>query len=382
MRDGAGPALPGGFEFQTRTRLVFGEDAVTQLGALVREFGGRRALIVTDPGVVRAGLAGRAVEVLKGAGLDAAVFDGVVENPTDACVADGLVAARGAGADILIGFGGGSPIDCAKGIGVLAANGGKMADYRGVGKVSHPTMPLIAVPTTAGTGSEVQSAALISDAATHQKMLIWDHHLAPRVALLDPTLTVTLPRTVTAVTGVDAIAHAIESYVCAGGTRLSRAFSGAAWRLLIPALPRVLGNPTDLDARGDMLLGATLAGWAIEQSMLGAAHSCANPLTAHFAVTHGIAVGVMLPHVVRFNAERADVAARYAEMAGVPAEHLASDLTAMLSAAGLPTRLADCGVDQAQMPAMAEEASTQRTAQFNPRPVEAKDLLELYRRAW
>jgi alcohol dehydrogenase len=248
--------------------------------------------------------------------------------------------------------------------------------------MTSPGLPLIAVPTTAGTGSEVQSAALISDAVTHAKMVVWDHRLAPRVAVLDPEVTVSLPRAVTAATGIDALAHAVESYVCARANRLSQCFAAAAWRLLAPALPLALDNPSNLVARGDMLFGATLAGLAIEQSMLGVAHSMANPLTHHYGVTHGIAVGIMLPHTVRFNGERPEIDQQYAALAGRPAADLADDLSVLLTSAGLPARLKACGVDVGHLPVLAEEAATQWTARFNPRPVTVEDILELYRRAW
>ncbi|MDR7418489.1 MAG: iron-containing alcohol dehydrogenase [Armatimonadota bacterium] len=373
---------PGAIDFALATRIVFGEGAVQRLGELAREAQGTRALVVSDPGVVGAGHPGRVVGVLGEAGLETAVFDAIVENPTDACVEDGAAVARRLRPDVIVAVGGGSVIDGAKGIALLSANGGRAADYRGTNKVPRATVPVLAVPTTAGTGSEVQSAALISDAATHEKMVIWDRKLAPCAAVLDPELTVSLPRQVTAVTGIDAIAHAVESAVCARANRLSRCFAASAWQLLATALPVVLDDPSNLPARGDALFGATLAGMAVEQSMLGAAHSLANPLTRHFGVPHGAAVGVMLPHVVRFNAAVPDVAAHYVALAGLPVSALADHLTELLTRSGLPTRLTACGVDGDRLPVLAAEAAAQWTAAFNPRPVTADDLLMLYRQAW
>ena len=193
-------------------------------------------------------------------------------------------------------------MDTAKGCNFLLTNGGQMKDYWGVGKATQPMLPLIAIPTTGGTGSECQSFALITDEATHQKMACGDPKAAARIAILDPALTLSQPRRVTACSGIDAIAHALETAVTKTRNPLSLIFSRAAFQLTMAGLPRVLEAPGDLDARSQMLWGAACGGTAIENSMLGAAHSAANPLTAHFGITHGQAVGMMLPQVVRFNA--------------------------------------------------------------------------------
>ncbi|MCW5558367.1 MAG: iron-containing alcohol dehydrogenase, partial [Verrucomicrobiae bacterium] len=322
------------------------------------------------------------------------VYDGVRENPSTLDVAHCLAVARDAGPDLLIGLGGGSSMDTAKGTNFLLTNGGEMRDYWGVGKARHPMLPLIAVPTTAGTGSECQSAALIADESTHQKMACLDPKAAARVALLDPELTVSQPPRVTAVTGVDALAHAVETAVTAARNAVSLMYSHEAFKRLVHALPRVLSDPGDLEARGQMLLGAAFAGLAIESSMLGAVHSAANPLTAHFNVVHGAAVGLMLPHVVRFNAA-GDPATRhaYAELASAPelasvggglepaVEALVTRLEWILNAAAIPRTLAEAGVDTAQIPQLAEEAARQWTAQFNPRRCSADDFAALYESA-
>jgi alcohol dehydrogenase len=254
-------------------------------------------------------------------------------------------------------------------------------------------LPLIAVPTTAGTGSECQSFALIADEETHQKMACGDPRAAARVALLDPILTVSQPRSVAACTGIDAIAHAVETAVTRRRNELSQLYSREAFRLTIRHLGRVLNEPDDLEARAGMLLGAAFAGTAIENSMLGAAHSAANPLTAHFGVIHGQAVGMMLPHVVRCNAEQPDIRQAYRELAAVaglaPPEASSEEAVAALVArleetlalAGMPLSLAACGVREEAIPLLASEAAAQWTAQFNPREVSAKDFEALYRAA-
>ncbi len=384
-------ALPiTGFDFTPRTRLWFEPGALQHLGRLARDLPGRHALLVTDRGIVAAGHVARAEASLREAGIRVTTYDSVHENPTTTDVAHCLGVARSAGIDFIVGLGGGSSMDTAKGTNFLLTNGGEMKDYWGVGKATLPMLPLIAVPTTAGTGSECQSAALIADEVTHQKMACLDPKAAARVALLDPELTVSQPPRVTAVTGIDALAHALETAVTRRRTPLSWLYSQEAFLLAFRGLPIVLAEPTNLEARGRMLLGAAFAGTAIEQSMLGAAHAAANPLTAHFNVVHGAAVGLLLRPVIRFNA--ADPAARqaYAALAiragligthlpeSVAVEALLDALTPLLRLGGLPTSLSEVGVDSAALPELAAEAARQWTATFNPRPVSADDFLRFY----
>lgn len=393
------PRLPpdwrfAAFDFQPRTRLAFGSGCRRRLGEWVRELGSRRVLLVTDPGLVRAGHSESIRSLIASEVAEIRVFDQVRENPDTRCVEDCLEVARDFGPDLLLGLGGGSAIDTAKGCNFLLTNGGSMEEYWGVGRARLPMLPLIAVPTTAGTGSECQSAALISRADSHVKMACLDPKAAPRLAVLDPELTVTLPLPVTAGTGIDALSHAVEAAVTSRRNPVSVMHAREAFRLLVPNLPRVLRQPTDLEARGGMLLGAALAGTAIELSMLGAAHSAANPLTARFDVPHGIAVGLMLPHVVRFNAAVPEVAASYAELAwaagiaadgsaAVPsAECLARRLEALLDLAGAPRSLEAAGADPALIPSLAAEAAEQWTARFNPRPAAVGDFEALYRAAF
>ena len=382
-----------GFDSQPRTRLVYGVGSVDRLGELARGLGGTRILVVTDPGIVAAGHVDRACRALDAAGVEVSVFDAVHENPTTRDVDECLAAAQAARVDLLIGLGGGSSLDTAKGCNFLLTNGGRLQDYWGVGKATQPMLPLIAVPTTAGTGSECQSYALIADAETHQKMACGDPKAAPRIAILDPALTVSQPRSVTACTGIDAVAHAVETAVTRKRNELSMLYSREAFRLTVNCFQHVLERPDDLDARAHMLLGAAYAGTAIENSMLGAAHSAANPLTARYGIIHGQAVGMMLPHIVRFNAAEPSASATYREWAlhaglvssGAPAqaavEALASRLIALLHTADLPLSLAECGVTAEAIPALAEEAAAQWTARYNPRETSASDFANLYQSA-
>ncbi|HEY1376864.1 MAG TPA: iron-containing alcohol dehydrogenase [Gemmataceae bacterium] len=377
-------SAPPPFDYQPLGRVVFGAGSLSRLGEMARDLGGTRVLLVTDPGLEHAGHPQRAEEALRAAGLAVAVFDAVEENPTARHVEAGATAAREHRADLLVAVGGGSAMDVAKGTNFLVSNGGSIADYHGFGKAKKPMLPSIGVPTTAGTGSEAQSYALIADESSHLKMACGDKKAAFRIAVLDPEVTLTQPPGVTAVTGLDSVAHAIESYVCTRRNALSQTFARQAWNLLSRNFGRVLDRPGDLGARADMQLGAHLAGMAIEASMLGCAHACANPLTAHYGTTHGVAVGVMLPHVIRYNAAAVDPL--YAELArdaglGGGAEALAGRVATLMRSAGLPASLAECGVSRDILPLLAEEASEQWTARFNPRPVTEADLRRLYEAA-
>jgi len=381
-------------DFPSRTRLVFGDGVVRQVGQIAREHGAKKVLLVTDAGIVAAGHAGRVIASLEAADLSVTVFDQARENPTTKCVAECVAAAQAAGIDFIIGLGGGSSMDTAKGGNFILTNGGEMKDYWGVGKATKPMLPFIAIPTTAGTGSEMHCAALIADEVTHQKMACLDPKCAARVAILDPELTVSQPPRLTACTGIDAIAHAVETAVTVKRTELSQQLSTEAFKLCMAAFPRVMQTPTDLEARAQMQLGAAYAGAAIENSMLGAAHAAANPLTAHFGIAHGHAVGLMLPYVVRFNAEEAEVRSLYAQLsaaAGIsspgvsPAdtiELLARRLEALLGFAKLPARLEKCGVAAGRLPSLAAEAAKQWTAGFNPRRVTEADFARLYEAAF
>ncbi len=378
------------FDYHPLGRVVFEVGGLDRLGELARELGGHRCLLVSDPGLRSTTHPGRAQASLRAAGLEVVLFDDVEENPTSRNVEAGVVVARRETTDLIVAVGGGSSMDCAKGINFLLTNGGSMRDYKGFGKATRPMLPSIGVPTTSGTGSEAQSYALIADEKTHLKMACGDRKAAFRVTILDPQLTLTQPFHVTAAAGIDAVTHAVESYVTARRNPLSQMLAREAWRLLEHNLEVVLKHPDDLNARVAVHLGAHYAGMAIEASMLGAAHACANPLTAHYGLTHGIAVGLMLPHVIRLNSRAVD--GLYGELLGGQCNHggesrsageiLATRIQELQRAGGLPTRLAECGVNSGIFALLAEEANQQWTARFNPFPVDENELLSLYQAAY
>jgi alcohol dehydrogenase len=378
----------GSFDYAPRTRTVFGEGCLSRIGELARELGFRRTLLVADPGIRATGYAERCQTTLRAAGIEVSTFHGFGANPTSPMVERGAEQAREQDVDSLIGLGGGSSLDCAKGINFIWSGGGSMRDYWGWAKLGEPSLPSIGIPTTAGTGSEAQSYALISDETTHVKMACGDPGVAFKVALLDPELTLTQPDSLTAVAGYDAVSHAVEAYVTTRRSALSDVFSRDAWRLLASHYERVLDHPTDRPARGAMLLGSHFAGIAIENGMLGATHACANPLSAHYGTDHGVAIAMMLPHVVSWNAAAAD--ARYAELLAVvglssthePGVQLSRRLDTLARAGQLPRSLSAVGIPREDIPRLAEDAAQQWTGQFNPRAFDREGAQMLYERAY
>lgn len=373
------------FEIHPLPRLVHGPGVLGRLGELTLELGFRRVLLVADQGMVACGYVERATGILNKAGIEVVPFLDFSENPDSREVEMGRQVATERAIDSLVALGGGSSLDCAKGINFLVTGGGVVADYRGHGHLSarvagtgRRMLPMIGIPTTAGTGSEAQSYALISDHDTHTKMACGDLQASFQVAILDPELTLTQPRHLTAVTGYDAISHAVEAAVTRAGNPISRLAAREAWRMLSCHYQRVLDHPEDLAARAAMQLGAWLAGVAIEGSMLGATHSCANPLTRNFGAAHGEAIAVMLPHVVRWNGLVADHL--YQELAGGTAA-LATQLELLRRVGELPESLGRLGVTASDLDLLAAEAAEQWTGRFNPRDWSTAGAREVYQLA-
>jgi alcohol dehydrogenase len=359
------------FDFIPRTSTIFGDGSFERLGSIAKSLGFHRILIVADPGVEKAGFAARAVKMLWDAGMTVFTYHDFGSNPDTGMVRachDYTVPLM---IDSIVGLGGGSSMDLAKAVNFILTNGGEMKDYHGYGKATRPMYPMIGIPTTAGTGSEAQSYCIVSDARTHIKMACGDPQAAFRVTILDPSLTVSQPSDVTAAAGYDALSHAVESFVTTKRTTHSRMFAREAFRLIDANFETVLRDPADLDARGAMLLGAHYAGVAIENSMLGATHACANPLTAHFGTTHGVAIAMLLRHVVRWNAAHAD----YRDLR----PYLPERLKELADLAGMPPNLAAAGIDTSLLETLAKEAGEQWTGKHNPRPFDAASAMEIYR---
>ena len=367
------------FRALTETKIDFGAGSVSRLADHVKSLGGSKVLLVTDPGIAEAGHLEWVNMILTKGGIGVIPYLDVRENPTTEDVASCVDVAKGEGIDLIIGLGGGSSLDTAKGCNFILTNGGHMKDYWGSGKATHDMLPLIAIPTTAGTGSECQSYAIIADSETHVKMACGDKKAAARIAILDPELTMTQPANVTSHTGIDALSHAIETSVTTKRTGTSYQYSKLAFELLNSSFELALKDPKNIEARSKMLLGAAYAGTAIESSMLGAAHAAANPLTAHFGIIHGAAVGLMLPHVIKYNSEDPDIKKIYDDLYS---GDLPKRVVELLVLSGISSNLTSYGVDKANVESLSKDASNQWTGTFNPRGVGEGDFADLYESAF
>lgn len=351
-----------------RPETVLGDGAVTELADFVARAGGRRAFVVTDAGVVAAGIAGRVADALRGGGVATELYDGVASNPSLADVSVGASVLRGFGPAVVVALGGGSPIDAAKGIALQA--GGP---------------PIVAVPTTAGTGAETNGFGVIDDPAAGRKVYLGDATTLPRYAVLDPELTLSAPPHVTATCGVDALSHAIESLQARTGNAYAAGLALEAVRMIATHLPRAIRNGDDGEARTAMLLAAHLAALAFGTTGLGTAHAIGHALSARHGTRHGVALAAVLPHVVRLNVpERPDVAARIAGAAGWAggAAGLPDAVAALQESAGLRPRLGELGIPWDDLDAIAETALADVVVLNAPRIPARDEMLAILRTAF
>lgn len=381
------------FEFRTVPSMEVAWGGAQRLGEIVAgRFAARKALLVTDAGLVKAGLTAPIAANLQAAGFSVVIFDKVVADPPESVLFECVDAAKQAGVDIVIGLGGGSSLDIAKLVAVLLNTSQPLADMYGIGKVEGARLPLVLVPTTAGTGSEVTNISIITTGET-TKMGVVSPQLYADFVLLDAELTVGLPQLHTAATGIDAMVHAIEAYTgCHKKNPLSDALAREALRLLGSNLIAACKDGTDRAAREGMLLGATLAGQAFANSPVGAVHALAYPLGGHYHVPHGLSNALMLGPVLRFNAKAA--AALYAELADVlnvpgsgdaaaRSEAFVEHMQKLMDESGAPRRLRDVGVTDNSLAMLASDAMKQtRLLINNPVEVREEDALALYREAF
>ena len=380
------------FTFNTTPSLRMGAGLVRQLGDIVRPVCGEDILFVTDPGMVATGLVGQVVDNLRAAGLRVTVFDKVQADPPEAVILQAADVARVVSG--VVGFGGGSSLDVAKLAALLAASRQPLVEAYGIGNAKGPRLPLVLVPTTAGTGSEVTPISIVTTGAS-EKMGVVSPIILPDVAVLDPELTLGLPAHVTAATGIDAMVHAIEAYASANPNNnpVSRALAVEALRLMGRVLQRAVDTPGDIEARSDMLLGSMLAGQAFANSPVAAVHALAYPIGGHYKVPHGLSNALVLPHVLRFNAEVAPQA--YADLLphvfpqvsfkGVDdaALKFVEGMAALSRACGLQQNLRDMGIEKEALPMLARDAMNQtRLLVNNPRPVDEAAALAIYGAAW
>lgn len=383
------------FQFHTTRSLICAPGAAGRLGAVAGPLLGARVLCVTDPGIVRLGLQSAALESLRAAGAEVTVFDQVEADPSRGTLMAAVEAGRAAGATGILGFGGGSSLDVAKLVALLLGSGEDLDAAWGVGLAKGPRLPLVLIPTTAGTGSEATPVAIITVGA-EEKRGVSSPILLPDLAVLDAELTLTLPPAITAATGIDAMVHAIEAFASANPNNnpLSQLLARQALRLLSANIVTAVDNGADRDARGAMLLGSLLAGQAFANSPVAAVHALAYPLGGIFHIPHGLSNALVLPHVLRFNLPAA--ASAYADLAPEAFPDLAvmageaqragafiDRLTALSARVGLPARLRDAGVPRDALPRLAADAMKQtRLLVNNPRPLTEADAAAIYEAAW
>jgi alcohol dehydrogenase len=376
------------FPFALATRIEFGEGAATSVGAEAASLG-RRAFVVSDPGVEAAGLVDPVLRSLRQSGLEAKLFAEVETNPRAATIDRGAALARDLKADVIVAVGGGSPIDSAKAISAVLTHGGVAFDYEYVTEdpVPGPCAPVIAIPTTSGTGSEVTSWAIVTDSSRNYKMPIGSIHLAPRVAIMDPLLTLTLPPAATATTGVDALVHAIESFTARCANPISDGLSLYAIELIGTYLEMAVADGSNLEARAAMMLASLTAGIAFGNADTAAVHSMGEALGGLFDLGHGLTMAICLPHVLRLNAPAVPMkVARIGQALGLPVDELRPDVAAeatvglitdLMRRLGTPS-LADVGVTASDVPQLVGIAMLNTGNPDNPVEVNEQVLTRLY----
>ncbi len=370
---------------------VIGPGSINGIGDQLKSLGGSKALIVTDKGVVDLGMADQVKDLLVDAGLEVVIFDGVQPNPTDKNVDAGFKIWKDEKCDALVSLGGGSPHDCAKGIGLLAANGGKIHDYEGVDKSTNPMVPYIAANTTAGTASEMTRFCIITDTSRKIKMAILDWRITPSISINDPEMMVSKPAALTAATGMDALTHAIEAYVSTIATPLTDSAALMSIELISEYLPIAVANGSDMVARDKMAYAQFLAGMAFNNASLGYVHAMAHQLGGFYDLPHGVCNAILLPHVQQFNligcADRLrDVAIALGENVeglSVPdAAQKAIDSIKNLSASiGIPAGLTELDVKEEDFELMAKNAMADACQATNPRTATLEEVIQIFKNA-
>ncbi len=377
------------FQFSVPQDVIVGSGSAEKLGEAAKKLGGTHALIISGPHLTKMGHVKHCQGLLKAAGIASDAFTETEGNPSTETVAKAAEMYKSCGADFLVAFGGGSPMDVAKAVAVVAKFGGKITDYEGAGTVPGEPVPLIALPTTAGTGSEVTAAAVITDHSRNYKLTVFDAKLIPKAAILDPDFLTTAPAGIAAACGIDAMVHAIEAYISRAASPFSDAMAEKALELIGKNLRRYVANRTDLEAASGMLTGSLFAGIAFSWARLGDVHAMSHPVSAYFDVPHGVANAILLPTVMEFNTLADD--GKYENIYDYIALNPSSeyfepqDLVELLKelneSLGIPACLADVGVKADNFDAMADDAMKSGNIAVNPRTTTKKDILALYQKA-
>jgi len=383
------PAAPGRLAKFHTPEIVFGPGALAELGHCAARLGTRRPFLVTDPGLIEAGWVDEAVGYLRQVGLRPAVWHDVTPNPKDHEIEAAFQKYAESGSDVIIGLGGGSCIDAAKGVAILSGNGGRILDYEGVDKVVHPILPTVMVPSTSGTGADVSQFAVVTDTAARIKITIISRTLVPEISLIDPRLLTTMPDWLNATTGLDALTHAIEAFVSRAHNPLTDSHALHAAGLIISNLLQAQQRPNEMAPRLAMAQGSLEAGMAFTNAILGATHAMSHQVGGELDAPHGVVNAVLLPHVIRFNAEVWPerfvplAAASGIRTEGVPAGEiallLADRIRDLADEVGAPKGLAALGVTEAMLPQMARTTLKDACLTTNPREADAGDIEALFR---
>ncbi|MEN6493738.1 MAG: alcohol dehydrogenase-like regulatory protein ErcA [Thermoguttaceae bacterium] len=372
--------------------IVFGQGSLTLVGRYAQNFGATKILIVTDPGLIATGWTGQVERSLQAASIPYVVFDGVTPNPKDVEVMRGAEVCREENCDLLVSVGGGSPTDCAKGIGIVAGNDRPILEFEGVDEVPLPGPPLICVPTTAGSSADVSQFAIIVDSARKVKIAIVSKMIVPDVSLLDPVTTTTMPSELTAATGMDALTHAFEAYVSTASSPLTDLHALAAARGVADNLAAAIGHPQAMEYRTPMMMASLMSGLAFSNASLGAVHAMAHALGGLMDLPHGECNAILLRHVVDFNFDLA--AEKYRQLgeaigqclASLPPEEakaaILNRLDFLAEQAKIKHTLGDIGVTREQLTALAAKAVADPCLATNPKPATLEDLEAIYVRAF
>lgn len=375
------------FNFKVPQDIQFGMGSLNKLPEILAENHSDHVMLVSDRGLEKIGVVKRVQDIIEAAGIVVDAYLDVVPNPTVEVVNEAAALYKGCGATSLVALGGGSPMDVAKAVGILARYGGKITDYEGNHKVPGPIEPIIAIPTTAGTGSEVTASAVITDTSRNYKLSVFSYENIPKYAILDPTLIMSAPASIAASCGVDALIHAIEAYISRNATPFSDAMAEKAMELIGAHLRRFVANRQDEEAACAMMLGSTFAGMSFAWARLGNVHAMSHPVSAYFNVPHGVANSILLPNVMEFNAladhGRYEVIYNYIKEGTEPAidftpDMLVEELRHLNAQLGIPSGLAAAGVTADKIPAMADDAIKSGNIPANPRATTVKDLIRLY----
>ena len=378
------------FTFNVPQDIIFGKGSLKRLPELLEKSGSKKMLLISGPVLKKIGMVEKVEEIVKASGIEVEVFTDVEANPSVATVDKATEAYKKAGATSIVAFGGGSPMDVAKAVGVLAKYGGEIGDYEGAHKVPGPIVPIIAIPTTAGTGSEVTAFSVITDEARNYKLTVFSYELIPSYALLDPELVMTSPASVAAACGVDALIHAWEAYTSLGASPFSDAMAEKAMELIGGNIRRFVANRKDEEAACAMMSGSMFAGIAFAWARLGDVHAMSHPVSAFFGVQHGVANSILLPVIVEYNAladhGRYEKIYNYISEEKEPVkdfkpEMLVEEIKKLNASLGIPKTLSEVGVTEDKIPQMAADAMKSGNIAANPRQTTLKDVEMLYRKA-